>query len=355
MIKISIYDINFKEPGPKIPLENITFEEVDTYSNKFEDFMDNLSLDNVNNKIDFTKYSDKNNFIELKNIFGKIYPAPFVDEILKQKRRNDEEREKREHLYEEKIKIENELEGYYKEIRDLFNNNNNNNNNNNSNTNTTNIQKETEERTINRKPTPQKDIERKAERLIAKIQLGAFLTVLTIGGGVVAAVIVGGEDLNHNKEVAIINDLAVKYANTIIEENQIGKYDYETNEFSYNTEYKENIDLGLGVTTPENYSDLKKIYAFYKADPEGFKKIVPTIQYFDPKTGEICNYISFNQFLSINGFFNIINGKSIGPSENEFVKLMEDKLIEERKNIIENGQDGTALYENNINITKGGI
>ena len=36
MTKISIYDINFKEPGPKIPLENITFEEVDTYSKKFK-------------------------------------------------------------------------------------------------------------------------------------------------------------------------------------------------------------------------------------------------------------------------------------------------------------------------------
>lgn len=351
MTKISIYDINFKEPGPKIPLENITFEEVDTYSNKFKNFMDNLSLDDVNNKIDFTTYNSENKFIELKNIFGKIYPAPFVNEILKQKRINDEEIEKRERLYEEKRNIEDALDGY-KEIRNIFDNNSNKNPNI---IKTEEKAKKTEERTINRKPTPQKNIKRKTERLIAKIQLGAFLTVLTIGGSTVAAIIIGGEELSHSKEAAVINDLAVKYANTIIEEKQIGTYNPDTNEFYYDIEYKENIDLGLGVTTPENYSDLKKIYAFYKADPEGFKKIVPTIQYFDPKTGEICNYVSFNQFLSINGFFNIINGKTIGPSEDEFVKLMEDKLIKERKDMIENGQDGTDLYENSINITKGGI
>ena len=347
MTKISIYDINFKEPGPKIPLENITFEEVDTYSNKFKNFMDNLSLDNVNNKIDFTTYNSENKFIELKNIFGKIYPAPFVNEILKQKLINDEEKEKRDRLYKERREIEDALYGY-REIRNIFDNNSN------KNQNITKTE-EAEERTINRKPTSQKNRRRKAEQLIAKIQLGAFLAVLTIGGSTVAATIIGGEELTHSKEAAVINDLAVKYAITQIEEKQIGTYNPDTNEFYYDIENKENIDLGFGVTTPENYFDLKKIYAFYKADPEGFKKIVPTIQYFDPKTGEICNYVSFNQFLSINGFFNIINGKPIRPSEDEFVKLMEDKLIKERKDMIENGQDGTDLYENSINITKGGI
>ena len=159
MTKISIYDINFKEPGPKIPLENITFEEVDTYSNKFKNFMDNLSLDDVNNKIDFTTYNSENKFIELKNMFGKIYPAPFVNEILKQKRINDEDKEKRERLYEEKRNIEDALDGY-KEIRNIFDNNSNKNPNI---TKTEEKAKKTEERTINRKPTPQKNIKRKTE------------------------------------------------------------------------------------------------------------------------------------------------------------------------------------------------
>lgn len=369
MTKISIYDIDFKEQGPKIPFGDVSFEEVDTYSIKFKNFMLGLSPKYVVNRIDFTNYAGEGGFIEHKEIDGKLYPEPFVDAILKQRGVNDKDKELRDKLYREKREIEEKLDGY-EEIYRIFRQRDLNQENINTKT------KKATSKSINRKPTPQKNTKRKPtpqendERMrqfIDKIKRGAILTVLTISGAVAITTLMFGGDIKHNQEAKTVDNLAMEYAVTMMEGTQNGTYDPKTNEFNYNIDNKENIDLGLGVTTPENYSDLKNIYAIYMADPFGFRNIVTTIQYRDPQTGTPCNYVSFDQFLLMNGFTAVVDGQIIGeeyvegetrvPSEREFKKAMHDLLIKERNEMIENGQDGKDLYNKELksfnNNTKG--
>lgn len=362
MTKISIYDINFKEQGPKTPFEDISFEEVDTYGIKFKEFMNNLSSNDVFNRIDFTNYAGEGGFIEHKEIDGKLYPEPFVDAISRQKRVNDKDRELRDKLWREKRAIDDQLDGF-EEIYRIFRQ---------SDLNQENINAKTERATsksTNRKPTPQKNIKRNVpiKQEMQKFKTGAAIAILVLCGSAIIGLTAVKGDIIYNQDAKTVDNLAMEYAVTMMEGTQNGTYNPNTNEFNYDIDNIENIDLGLGVTTPENYSDLKNIYALYAADPFGFRNIVTTIQYRDPQTGTPCNYVSFDQFLLMNGFTAVVDGQIIGeeyvegetrvPSEREFKKAMHDLLIKERNEMIENGQDGKDLYNKELksfnNNTKG--
>lgn len=348
MTKISIYDIDFKEQGPKIPFEDISFEEVDTYGSEFKEFIYNLTLSDVTSKIDFSKYTDEDNYIKLKEVFGKTFPGPFVDAILEQKRVNDKDRELRDKLYLEKRAIDDQLDGY-EEIyrifrqRDLKQEEIN-----------VKVQKATSKST-NRKPTSQRNIKKNSQPKDKrkKFKTSTAIAVITLCGAAIITLTAVTGDISRAGEVKEVNNLAKEYAITMLEETSNGTYNPKTNEFKYDIYNLENIDLGLGVTTPEDYSDLKKIYAFYVADPFGFQKIISTIQYRDPQTGNVCNYTPEN-FFYLNGFFTIADGQIVGeeyvegktkiPSIREFEKYMEENLIKDKNNLIKNGQDEKDLY-----------